>query len=102
MGWSMLALAVAGALLWMAVKTFDSAVSLAPMVCRGGGDTDWNILLMAVLAPFFGISILGAISELWQNLERKRLGRFRRWTAFWAFNTSALVLGFIILTALNC
>ena len=101
-GWSLLVMSVAGALLWIAIKTFDRAMNLAPIVCRGGGNTDWYVLLMASLAPFFGVSMLGAISELWNNLESKRKGLPRRWRDFWIFTVLVGSLGTVILVALNC
>ena len=101
-GWSLLVMSVAGFLLWIAIKTFDSAIKRTPIVCRGGGNTDWYVLLMASLAPFFGVSMLGAISELWHNLERKRKRLPRRWRDFWVFTVLVCSLGTVILIALNC
>jgi hypothetical protein len=101
LGWSVVVLAIGAGLLWLAIKTFDSGMSLRPMVCRGG-NTDWYVLAISVSAPFFGIGVLGAISEVWHNLEYKRRNIPRRWGAFAAFTGLVVMTAFVILTALNC
>ncbi len=100
-GWSLLLLGALGGLLWLAVRTFDATFTLRTVVCQGQ-DTDNQILAIVFTAPFFGISVLGAISEMWHNLEAKRLGRIRRWKAFGSFTGLVLILGFVLAQALDC
>ena len=102
MGWSTLVLGVAALLLWLAVANWDSALRATPMACRRWGNTDWSILALALLAPFFGISLLGAISELWHNLERRRKHISRHWRPFLVFTLAGAVLGGLILFLLRC
>lgn len=100
-GWSLALLGAFATLLWLAIRTFDSTLTLRPVVCAGD-DTDYKILAIVFSAPFFAISVLGAISEMWQNLEARRLGRPRRWRAFFVFTALLLVLGFVLAQALDC
>lgn len=102
MGWTALVLAAAGLLLWLAVANWDSALRATPMVCRSWGNTNWSILAMALVAPFFVISLLGAISELWHNLERRRKHISRHWRPFLVFSLAGAALGAVILVLLNC
>ncbi len=102
MGWTFLVFGVAGFLFWVAIRNWDSAMTLRPMVCRGGGNTDWHILMLVLVAPFFVISLLGAISEMWHNLERRQHHVHTRWKPFFVFSGLILVLGAAILAILNC
>lgn len=102
MGWSAVVLGVGGALLWVAVKQWDAAMNLGWQVCASGGNTDLHILLLALVAPFFGISMLGAISELWHNLERRHHHVKPRWRPFFVFTGMVLALSVVILLALDC
>ncbi len=102
MGWSSLIIGVGGALLWLAVKNWDSAMSLKAVECRRWGNTDYNILAIAMLAPFFVISVLGAISELWHNLERRHKHITTHWRPMVVFTTFVFLLGALILTILHC
>ncbi|MBI5331144.1 MAG: hypothetical protein HZB71_11090 [Betaproteobacteria bacterium] len=100
-GWSLLLLGALGFLLWMAVRGFDSAFALRSVVCQGD-DSDQKILTIVFTAPFFGISVLGAISEMWQNLEARRQGHPRRWKSFGIFTFLLVALGFVLVQALDC
>lgn len=102
MGWSFLVLGIGGLLLWLAIKNWDSSMSLRPMQCRRWGNTDWIILFMALIAPFFAISILGAISELWHNLERRHKHITTHWRPFFVFSGLVLGLGLLIMVVLHC
>lgn len=102
MGWMTLVIGVAGLLLWLAIKNWDSSMSLRTMQCQRWGNTNWSILALALIAPFFIISILGAISELWHNLERHRKHITRHWRPFGVFTVLVLGLGFLIMTILHC
>lgn len=101
-GWSSLVLGLAGLLLWLAAANWDSALRATPMVCRRWGNTDWSILAMALVAPFFVVSLLGAISEFWHNLERRRKRITRHWRPFMVFSLAGAALGVLILALLNC
>ncbi|MEW5786548.1 MAG: hypothetical protein AB1899_01700 [Pseudomonadota bacterium] len=102
MGWSGVVMGVAGLLLWLAISNWDSAMSSMPKECRRWGNTDWVILGLALIAPFFAISILGAISELWHNLERKRKHITTHWRPFIVFTAMVFALGVLILFVLHC
>ncbi len=93
---------VGGLLLWFAVKDWDSAMSLKPMQCQRWGNTDWSILALAIIAPFFAVSMLGAISEYWHNLERKRKHISTHWRPFMVFTGLVFGLGGLILLILHC
>ena len=100
-GWSVLLLGSLGFLLWLAVRGFDSAFALRSVVCLGD-NSDQKILAIVFAAPFFAVSVLGAISEMWHNLEARRLGHPRRWRAFAAFTGMVAILGFVLIQALDC
>jgi hypothetical protein len=102
MGWTAVVTGVGGLLLWLAIKNWDSSLSLRSMQCRRWGNTDWSILALALIAPFFAISVLGAISEMWHNLERRHKHITTHWRPFLVFTTLVLVLGILILTILHC
>lgn len=102
MGWSALVVGVAGFLLWLAIKYWDTSLSLRTMQCQRWGNTNWSILAMALIAPFFIISVLGAISELWHNLERRHKHITTHWRSFVVFTAMVLVLGGVILAILRC
>lgn len=102
MGWVALVIGVAGLLLWLAIKNWDSSMSLQVVECRRWGNTDWAILSLALIVPFFTISILGAISELWHNLERRRKHISRHWRPFVVFTTLVFGQGLLIMTILHC
>lgn len=103
-GLSLLLLGAFAGLLWLAVKTFDSAFTLRTIVCHLNDDDemDRKILSIVFTAPFFGISVLGAISEMWHNLEFRRQGRPHRWRAFFSFVALVLLLGTVLSIALDC
>lgn len=102
MGWSALVIGVGGLMLWLAIKNWDSSMNLRPMECRRWGNTDWSILAMALIAPFFTISILGAISELWHNLERRHKHISTHWRPFVVFTSLVFGLGLLIMAILHC
>lgn len=102
MGWSALVIGVGGLMLWLAIKNWDSSMSLRPMECRRWGSTDWNILILALIAPFFAISILSAISELWHNLERRHKHITTHWRPFLVFTSLVFGLGLLIVAILHC
>lgn len=103
-GLSLLLLGTFAALLWLAVRTFDSTFTLHTIVCHVNDDDEMDRKILAIVftAPFFGISVLGTISEMWHNLEFRRLGRPHRWRAFLSFTTLVLLLGTVLSVALDC
>jgi hypothetical protein len=102
MGWSALVIGAGGLVLWLAIKNWDSSMSLRPMECRRWGNTDWSILSLALIAPFFTISIMGAISELWHNLERRHKHISTHWRPFVVFTALVFGLGGLTLVILHC
>ena len=103
-GLSLLLLGAFAGLLWLAVRTFDSAFTLHTIVCHMNDDDEMDRKILAIVftAPFFGISVLGAISEMWHNLEFRRQGRPHRWRAFSSFSALVLLLGTVLSVALDC
>jgi heme/copper-type cytochrome/quinol oxidase subunit 2 len=102
MGMSAVVMGVAGLLLWLAIRNWDSAMTSMPKECRRWGNTDWSILAMAIVAPFFAISILGAISELWHNLERRHKHISTHWRPFAVFTGLVFGLGGLLIVILHC
>lgn len=102
MGWSAVVIGAGALLMWLAIKNWDSSMSLKPVQCKRWGNTDWSILALAIVAPFFAISVLGAISEYWHNLERKRKHISTHWRPFLVFTASVFGLGMLILVILHC
>lgn len=102
MGWSALVIGVGGLLLWLAIKNWDSSMSLKPTECRRWGNTDFVILALALIAPFFAISVLGAISELWHNLERRHKHITTHWRPFIVFAGLVFGMGVLIIIILHC
>lgn len=102
MGWSALVVGMGGFLLWLAIKYWDTSLSLRTMQCQRWGNTNWSILALALIAPFFIVSVLGAISELWHNLERRHKHISTHWRPFVLFTLMVPVLGGMILAILRC
>ena len=101
-GWTALLTALGCGLLWLAVRDWDTALTLRTMQCQRWGNTDWSILALALVTPFFAISVLGAVSEFWHNLERRRKRIARHWRPFVVFTLAGAGIGVAVLLLLNC
>lgn len=106
--WMLLAFVVFGLgagsyLLWLAINNFDTAFRMNRMVCVGsGGEEDRHIMVVVFTSPFFIVSVLGAIGELWGIMEHRARKRRVKWVEFVVFSLAAVVLGTVLLMTLRC
>lgn len=103
LAWSVFGLGAGSYMLWLAVNNFDTAFRMNRLVCTGAdGEEDRRILITVFTFPFFLVSTLSAISELWQIMEHKARNRRVKWVAFLAFSAVAVALGTVLLMVLRC
>lgn len=101
LGWSLVALGVFGYLMWFAVKTVGSFTQVTPIWCRGD-ELERRVMVLVFAGPFFGVSVMAAIGELWNVLEQRRAGRRARLRDFFLYALLVFVLSAVILLALSC
>lgn len=103
MAWVVFGLGAGSYLLWLAISNFDTAYRMSRMVCTGvEGEEERHILVVVFTTPFFFVSVLGAISELWQIMEHKARNRRVKWVEFLAFSLAAIALGTVLMMTLRC
>lgn len=103
MGWVVFGLGAGSYLLWLAISNFDTAFRMNRMICTGAGGDDNRRILVSVFAfPFFIVSILSAIGELWQIMEHKTRNRRVKWVEFLAFSAVSVILGTVLMMVLRC
>ncbi len=100
-GWSLLALCAFGYLFWLAIKVAKNFSLVDPILC-GASQTEWRVLGLILVGPFFAVSVLSAIGELWNVLSLRRRGRRVRFTGFAGYAALTFVLGNALLLALSC
>lgn len=100
-GWSLLVVCAFVYLFWLAIRTAGKFSFVAPVLC-GASETEVRIMVMLLLGPFFVVSVLSAIGELWNTLNLRRRGRQVRYTGFIGYAVLSFFLGNAILLALSC
>ena len=79
-----------------------SRLSLVNPVLCGASQTQWRIWVLILLGPFFAVSVLSTIGELWNILGLRRRGRRARLSSFVGYALLTALLGSTILLALSC
>lgn len=100
-GWSLLALCAFGYLFWLAIRVGGRLSLVDPILCSAS-ETEWRIWALILLGPFFAVSVLSTIGELWNILGLRRRGRHARLSSFVGYALLTALLGSTILLALSC
>lgn len=100
-GWSLLVLCAFGYLFWLAIRVGKSLSLTNPILC-GASQTQWRIWVLILLGPFFAVSVLSTIGELWNILGLRRRGRRARLSSFVGYALLTFLLGSAILLAMSC
>ena len=100
-GWSLLVLCAFGYLFWLAIQLARDLSLVSPVLC-GASESEWRVLALFLLGPFFAISVLSTIGELWNVLGLRSRGRRARLTGFIAHAVLTFLLANVILLAMNC
>lgn len=100
-GWSLLVLCAFIYLFWLAIRAAGRFSFVTPVLC-GANESEIRIMAMLLLGPFFAISTLSAIGELWNTIDSRRRGRRVRFIGFFGYAGLAFLLGNAILLALSC
>ena len=100
-GWSLLVLCAFGYLFWMAIRVAGQFSFARPVLCVAT-ETEARVLVLILFGPFFAVSVLSTIGELWNILGLRRRGRRARLKGFVGYALLTFVLGNGILLAMAC
>lgn len=100
-GWSLLVICAFTYLFWRAIGAAGQFSFVTPVLC-GANESEIRVMVMLLLGPFFAMSTLSAIGELWNTLDLRRRGRRARYIGFAGYAVLAFLLGNAILLALSC